>query len=372
MGGEAEDEKNDAYAWEGAFERSWDNIQENEKGELELGSTEVEEHQHRRLEIVRSVRKGLIRYLFVILDLSKGMSLKDWKPHRCAVAVEILESFVKDYLDQSPISQLGVIGMQAQRASKLSDLSSNPNAHIEQLQKCSTVNGEPSLQNALELARTSLQFVPTYGSREVVVVCGSLTTADPGDLMATVQELKKDNVRVSFIGFGAEMYVLKHIAELTHGTYTIVMDKAHLKVALTNFTVPCPTVQREKSKYSSLIQMGFPERKRGVMSLCICHQTFTTIGYYCPRCKSKYCDLPTTCQICTLPLIASPHLARSYHHLFPVEPFEKIESSENCIACIRTLNGRGYQCPKCSNVYCAECDIYIHDMMHNCIGCLSH
>ena len=27
--------------------------------------------------------------------------------------------------------------------------------------------------------------------------------------------------------------------------------------------------------------------------------------------------LPTTCPVCRLPLVSAPHLARSYHHLFP-------------------------------------------------------
>ncbi len=35
-------------------------------------------------------------------------------------------------------------------------------------------------------------------------------------------------------------------------------------------------------------------------------------------------DIPSTCHICRLTLVSSPHLARSYHHLFPVKPFEEM------------------------------------------------
>lgn len=333
-----------------------------------------EDRKHRRLEIVRSVRKGLIRYLYVILDLSRGMSAKDWKPHRCAVAIETLQDFVKEYLDQNPISQIGILGMKGHESVKLSDLSGNPKVHLEQLGKATTVTTEPSLQNALEMAKTSLKLTPTYGSREILFVCGSLTTADPGDIMSTVAALKKENIRVSFIGFGAEMYLLQRIAEATNGSYTVALDKQHLKVTLTGFTIPCPLAVSNSIKHSSLIQMGFPERKRGVMSLCMCHQAFTTSGYYCPRCRSKYCDLPTTCTVCNLSLVSSPHLARSYHHLFPVDVFHKVENpvAENCTGCLRSLADKTtYECPKCHECFCSECDLYIHDALHNCIGCLT-
>ena len=76
-----------------------------------------------------------------------------------------------------------------------------------------------------------------------------------------------------------------------------------MKAELTNFTVPAPMLATSSSKLSTMIQMGFPERKTGVLSLCACHQSFTTTGYICPRCKSKSCDLPTTCSVCNLSLV---------------------------------------------------------------------
>jgi transcription factor ssl1 len=48
-------------------------------------------------------------------------------------------------------------------------------------------------------------------------------------------------------------------------------------------------------------------------------------GYYCPQCCSKYCELPVECKACGLTLVSAPHLARSYHHLFPVENFVELE-----------------------------------------------
>lgn len=50
----------------------------------------------------------------------------------------------------------------------------------------SQCSGEPSLQNALELAIASLKMLPSHASREVLIILGSLTTCDPGDINQTV------------------------------------------------------------------------------------------------------------------------------------------------------------------------------------------
>ena len=47
--------------------------------------------------------------------------------------------------------------------------------------------GEPSLQNSLELAMQTLRHMPSHASREVLAIFGSLTTCDPGDILQTVK-----------------------------------------------------------------------------------------------------------------------------------------------------------------------------------------
>lgn len=326
------------------------------------------------------MRKGLIRYVYVVMDLSRGMGNKDWKPHRLGCVSDVLQQFVKDYFDQNPISQLGVIGIKGMKSEKLSELSGNPKAHMEKIKDALVVDKEPSLQNALEIAKSSLKTVPAYGSREVVVVYGNLVTADPGDIFTTIATLKRENIRVSFIGIGAEMHLLRKIADETQGTYHVAMDATHLKHLMTSFTFPCPTIASAASRFATLVEMGFPQRRSGALSLCTCHQAFTTVGYLCPRCKSKSCDLPTMCQVCNLPLVSSPHLARSYHHLFPVAKFEKVVLQEGmpilskkCFGCLlpfaHDVEGAAYSCGTCHSSFCSDCDMYIHDSLHNCPGC---
>lgn len=58
-------------------------------------------------------------------------------------------------------------------------------------------------------------------------------------------------------------------------------------------------------------------------------------GFTCPRCKARVVDLPTTCHVCGLTLVSSSQLARSYHHLFPVKPFQEVPS--NLLALVRQL-----------------------------------
>eukprot|EP00957_Ditylum_brightwellii_P188003 14313325-Ditylum_brightwellii.AAC.1 len=74
--------------------------------------------------------------------------------------------------------------------------------------------------------------------------------------------------------------------------------------------------------------MGFPTRETGDVPSLI-HATrdkklFARTGYVCPRCKAKASDLPTDCTVCGLKLVLAPHLARSFHHLFPVPPFVEV------------------------------------------------
>lgn len=40
---------------------------------------------------------------------------------------------------------------------------------------------------------------------------------------------------------------------------------------------------------------------------------------------AQVCELPTECHVCRITLMSSPHLARSYHHLFPVPPYDELQ-----------------------------------------------
>ena len=163
-----------------------------------------------------------------------------------------------------------------------------------------------------------------------------------------------------------------------------------------------PPVTRTKDQLkASLLMMGFPSRTSDAgktMSFCACHHKLTSGGYLCSRCDTKVCSLPAVCPVCNLTLILSTHLARSYHHLFALKNWEVVPWSEagsvSCFSCITPFpkppkgQGKGketerkeseksvsesgrYACPICKNHFCIDCDVFAHEVVHNCPGCMS-
>jgi len=246
------------------------------------------------------------------------------------------------------------------------------------MRNASATEGEPSLQNALDFARSSLCHVPKYGSREVLIVFSSLTTCDPGDIFATMAACKKDMVRISVVELSAELHICKAIADNTTGLHNVALNEEHFKELLFQHTHPPPTPAKAEA---SLVMMGFPQQLTGsAPSLCACHRELKYGGYSCPQCNSKFCELPIDCKICNLTLVSSPHLARSYHHLFPVPIFEELKqeaiTSPTCYGCMASLIASStlsspmvLRCPRCKHLFCYECDIFIHESLHNCPGC---
>jgi transcription initiation factor TFIIH subunit 2 len=150
---------------------------------------------------------------------------------------------------------------------------------------------------------------------------GALSTCDPGDIHETAAKLQKEGIRVSFIGLSAEMRICKAISQQTNGSYFVCMNEEHFKELVLLHSPPPPAQQKMEA---SLIRMGFPQRRVDMgVSLCVCHQAVKVGGYFCPQCLCKFCELPMDCQICSLMLISSSHLARSYHHLFPVSLYKE-------------------------------------------------
>lgn len=157
--------------------------------------------------------------------------------------------------------------------------------------------------------------------------------------------------------------------------------------------------------------MGFPSRKLAAMdelTVCACHNKPSREGYSCTRCHAKVCRLPSECPCCGLTLILSTHLARSYHHLFPLRNWTEVSWNQAarvrsvvCFSCqapfpplsTRSARSKGkgkaapgvvtqaetkgvsesgrYACQVCGNHFCIDCDVFAHEVIHNCPGCQS-
>lgn len=225
------------------------------------------------------------------------------------------------------------------------------------------------------------RHMPSHTSKEVLIIFGSLTTCDPGDINQTINLASDNNIRCSVIGLSAEIRICRKLAKQTKGIYDVILDDAHFKEVLYQHLIPPSATSNTES---SLIRMGFPqfvnEGEANFPSLCVCHLSsnpnINTSGYFCPQCNSKYCDLPVECQICNLTLVSPAHLARSYHHLFPVETYQEFSPSNSiyCFSCnqlIQPAATTAAQCKQCQHIFCIDCDLFIHETMHFCPGCAS-
>jgi len=55
------------------------------------------------------VCKGMIRFLYVVLDLSLAVNEEDMRPSRLAVVSALMYKFFREFFSQNPLSQLGLV-----------------------------------------------------------------------------------------------------------------------------------------------------------------------------------------------------------------------------------------------------------------------
>ncbi|XP_036063004.1 general transcription factor IIH subunit 2 isoform X4 [Onychomys torridus] len=340
--------------WEGGYERTWEILKEDETGSLKATIEDIlfKAKRKRVFEHHGQVRLGMMRHLYVVVDGSRTMEDQDLKPNRLTCTLKLLEYFVEEYFDQNPISQIGIIVTKSKRAEKLTELSGNPRKHITSLKKAvdMTCHGEPSLYNSLSMAMQTLKHMPGHTSREVLIIFSSLTTCDPSNIYDLIKTLKAAKIRVSVIGLSAEVRVCTVLARETGG--------------FPQHTIASLSDQDAKPSFSMAHLDNSTE------------PGLTLGGYFCPQCRAKYCELPVECKICGLTLVSAPHLARSYHHLFPLDAFQEISLEEYkgerfCYGCQGELKDQHvYVCTVCQNVFCVDCDVFVHDSLHCCPGCI--
>lgn len=394
------------YAWEASYVRSWDTVQEDETGSLSTAVEDLLARNRRRMLAAPdgAIRRTIIRHLVLLLDLSSAMTDRDMRPTRFDLMLQYAREFVAEWFDQNPLGQIGIVGMRAGLGERIGEMSGNPQDVLKSISERHKLEpiGEPSLQNAIDMARGSMSHLPTHSSREIVVIFGSLTTVDPGNIDDTLEACVRDRIRVSVVALAAEMKVCRQFADKTGGQFGVALNEGHFKDIL--FELIPPPAQRSLPKAAGgtgagasaasggadLMMMGFPERvsDTAAPTLCVCHSELKRAGFICPRCKSKLCDVPTDCDVCGLMIVSSPHLARSYHHLFPVKAYKAVSdvtpnSPSSCHACGRPFRAAAsaaplaegmspygrYACSECHHEFCTECDVFVHDVVHCCPGC---
>jgi transcription initiation factor TFIIH subunit 2 len=148
-----DDPSSASYRWEGSMQRSWDQVVEDEHGRLTATNTVLDaQHDRKRAKMSReervteSIRRGLIRYMVVVIDSSLSATEKDFRPSRLQATKDGLVKFVSDFYDQNPISQLAFAVTRDRTAEKISELSGSKKGHLKPLQDLSRCEGVASLQ----------------------------------------------------------------------------------------------------------------------------------------------------------------------------------------------------------------------------------
>lgn len=327
----------------------------------------------------KRARRGVVRYVALVLDLSKAAGATDVRPSRAAACCATAASLVREFFDQNPLSHLSVLAMRDGACARLSELSASAESHLAAIRAVEPPSGDASLQNALHAARTALGAVPTYGLREVLMLVSTLSSCDPGDVNKEISACARAKVRASVVSLSAEMYVCRTLADKTKGKCETALDAAHFRSLALGHAKP-PAALRELAP-ASLIQMGFPKQAAAAMGGGEGEANAVNV---CPRCRAHATDLPAICATCDLTLASSLMMARSYHHLFPLPrselaPPEALLAAGGagrapCTGCGEAFDGARDEVvlrrPCCGVLLCVACDVYMQTL-HNCVGCLS-
>jgi transcription initiation factor TFIIH subunit 2 len=221
-----------------------------------------------------AIQRGIIRHLYLVVDLSLSMLERDLRPSRLELSLQYAAEYVTEYFDQNPISQMAIIGMKDGVAVRLTALSGPRcpcrwrgrdvetrtgnsvehqaalKAKDERIKLKLEPSGEPSLQNALEMARNGLSYVqrailnresasrrtdisrltdpercsssmahsrPAIRTTFTPPSMPSSRTSAPGCLRYDCPRRALHRVRVNIIGLSAAMAVCSEICKRTGG-----------------------------------------------------------------------------------------------------------------------------------------------------------
>ncbi|KAG6820250.1 hypothetical protein H0H93_003414 [Arthromyces matolae] len=301
-----------AYIWEASYTRSWETVQEDEAGSLQASVDDwMARGRRRRLQAPSTaIRRTIIRHLVLLLDLSAAMTDRDMRPTRFDLMLQYTREFIAEWFDQNPLGQIGIVGMRAGIGERIGEMTGNPQEVLKRLADRHKLQptGEPSLQNSIEMAKSSMSHLPTHSSREIIIIFGSLTTCDPGNIHETLEACVKAKIRISVVALAAEMKICRSLCEKTGGQFGVALNEGHFHDLLFEL-IPPPAQHatfnriasgsnaRASNPSADLMLMGFPTRLPDTAppSLCVCHSEIKSEGFLCPRCLAKVCDVPTDC-----------------------------------------------------------------------------
>lgn len=121
-------QQDDYFSWEASYSKVWSVILDDESDSIQNSIKKFNSLQNKRLtrniSLIPGLKKGLIRNFVIIIDASKVGNETDLYPTRLKWISTRLIKFSRDYFDQNPLCQLGIVITRDGIAEKLVDLTS--------------------------------------------------------------------------------------------------------------------------------------------------------------------------------------------------------------------------------------------------------
>ncbi|KAI4293043.1 transcription initiation factor TFIIH subunit 2 [Pancytospora philotis] len=330
---------NDRFTWTQEYKKSW----EDDQLKAKLGAAPLATQYSRN-------RRNIIRQLHLVVDASASIEKADYLPSIRNQVTKLIPPFIDKFAQLNPLSALSFM--------TCSNVLLKHAKAFSVARMLNTIGtGGFSLLNCLsavvELLKTS-----NY-TRECLIVTASTGTRDTGAYDEVVELIRKHNIKVSIISICGEVSLFKQVCQLSNGVFQVPLDVNHFEILLNNFAIPLEST----SATNKLAQFGFPAAHEAA-ALCSCHFTMHESLYECPACAALVCAIPCDCPVCGFRLISPLSISKSYHCLYPLEPFKPAEG-----ICFTCGSSGAEQCGRCCTVYCADCSRLLHDCLNFCICC---
>lgn len=331
------------FSWEQEYRRTWEDMPHRKINEF-IRETETQHSNN---------RKGVIRHLHVVVDVSEAIDKSDFLPTFRTNITKILEGFIPSFYNENPLSVLSFLSVRDVCARYCSDLSVDIRAFLGQ-----TGSKWFSLLNGLEGSVEIIKNVACI--REILVITASTSTRDPHGYAEVLGKLRAHSIKVHFISLCGEVTLYKSIARATEGRFCVPMDLDHFSAIMGEMCYPSDF----NGTKLSLARIGFPSplMEPGV---CACHLEMRDYGYECPVCNTLVCSLPINCPICDTQLVSTLHLSKSQCFLYPLKPFAEC-SGGTCRIC---GDPGTHQCEDCRSILCGHCNNFIRSSLNFCIYC---
>lgn len=394
----------------------WDTIKLDQNGRLIMEDSEVHINQkliqEKKKKSLYNVR-GLIRSLVLVVDVSSCcLEVQSFGMKRIQIIKEQLISFLKNFFDKNPISQISIVATVSESARLISPLTGSLDDLLYGVNELTFMDhkGEPSIQASLSAAvallgsinsasggALSVSAPPT--TREVLILYGSMTTADYSPIDGYIKKLIDSKIVINVVGLGAKLYILDRLTTETGGEYYVPTSYDNMTTLMNLFVIPPSLDLKDRVLY--MIECGIAQP---CTDNCCSFDIFALKanpklinhsekdidekdinfpfpfygGYRCPKCKTRVRSLPCFCPTCALFLVHYPHLTRTIQNLsyMDVEAhYVEVDKSDlvcwGCNTVTPVDVHKPYQlCNKCNNVFCNDCYRFIIERIECCPGCL--